>query len=140
MSVEVRRLLPADAAEFQALRLRGLREVPTAFGSSYEEEQGTPATDLAERMRRNVNGFILGAFADERLVGVVGMQREAHRKLAHKMILWGMCVAPEARGRGVGRQLVEAALREGFAVDGILQINLGVNAANAPALALYEAM
>src|SRR5437763_9604279 len=139
MSVELRRLLPADAAEFQALRLRGLRENPTAFGSSYEEECETPAADLAERLRRNVNGFVLGAWEDGRLVGVVGMQREAHRKVAHKMILWGMYVAPEARARGIGRQLVEAALREGFAVDGILQVNLGVNAANAPALALYEA-
>src|SRR2546421_12642890 len=120
MSTEVRRVLPADAAEFQALRLRGLREIPTAFGSSYEEECETPASDLAERLRRNINGFVLGAVEGGRLVGIVGMQREAHRKLAHKMILWGMYVAPEARGRGVGRQLVEAALREGVAVDGIL--------------------
>ena len=37
------------------------------------------------------------------------------------------------------RNLVDAALREAFRVEGIRQVNLGVNAANAPALALYEA-
>jgi len=139
MSAEVRKLRPEDASEFQALRLRGLREDPTAFASSVEEEEEAPPEVVAERIRRNAAGFILGGFAGGKLVGVVGMQRERHAKLAHKMYLWGMYVAPEARGRGIGRALVEAALRYGFAVDGIRQVNLGVNAANLPAKQLYEA-
>jgi len=140
MSVEIRRITPADAAQFQAVRLRGLVEVPTAFGSSWEEERETLVAEIEERIRGNLGGFLLGAFDGATLVGVVGMQRERHRKLAHKMYLWGMYVTPEARRGGVGRRLVEAALREGFAFDGIRQVNLGVNAANTAAKTLYEAM
>jgi ribosomal protein S18 acetylase RimI-like enzyme len=137
--VVIRRLLPLDAAQFQALRLRGLREAPTAFGSSYEEECDRPVSAVAERIASNTDGFILGAFIDDVLVGVVGMQREAPRKMAHKMVLWGMYVAPEARGGGVARGLVDEALERAFAMSGVLQVNLGVNAANSPALALYRA-
>jgi RimJ/RimL family protein N-acetyltransferase len=138
--MQIRPLLPADAADFHALRLRGLREVPSAFGSSYEEEKDEPASDVAERIRKNVTGFVMGAFDDGTLVGVVGMHRSHHVKAAHKMELWGMYVAPEARRLGAGRKLVEAALRDAFGIDGIRQVNLGVNAANLPALRLYEAM
>ena len=135
----IRRLEPADAAMFHALRLRGLREAPTAFGSSYEEECDRPVAEVAERMAKNTGGFILGAFDGDTLVGTVGMQREAPLKRRHKLVLWGMYVAPDARGSGVGRKLVDEALRQGFALPGIRQVILGVNAANAPALALYTA-
>lgn len=135
----IRPLVPTDAPAFQALRLRGLREAPTAFASSYEDECDTPDSAVAERMAGNQDGFLLGAYDGASLVGVVGMQRERHSKLAHKMLLWGMYVAPEARGRGVGRQLVEEALRQAFALPGIRQVNLGVHSENAPALALYVA-
>jgi ribosomal protein S18 acetylase RimI-like enzyme len=50
-----------------------------------------------------------------------------------------MYVLPEARRGGVGRKLVDEALRQGFALPGLRQVLLGVNAANAPALALYTA-
>jgi ribosomal protein S18 acetylase RimI-like enzyme len=135
----IRRLEPADAARFQALRLRGLREAPTAFGSSYEEESDRPVAEVAERMANNPDGFILGAFHDDTLVGTVGMQRERPQKRRHKLVLWGMYVRPESRRGGVGRRLVAEALRQGFALPGIRQVLLGVNAANTPAQALYTA-
>jgi RimJ/RimL family protein N-acetyltransferase len=119
--------------------LRGLAEAPTAFASSYEEECDRPVAQVAERMAKNTDGFILGAFEGEALIGTVGMQREPQAKMAHKMVLWGMYVVPEARGRGLARMLVDAALARAFAMSGVRQVNLGVNAANAPALALYRA-
>ena len=135
----VRRLGPSDAASFVALRLQGLQEAPTAFGASFEEECDRPVSAVAERIANNTEGFILGAFEGGALVGVVGMQRERPRKRAHKMVLWGMYVTPPARGKGFGRKLVDEALRLGFTMSGVRQVILGVNAANAPALALYRA-
>ena len=139
MRVEVRKLRSGDAADFQALRLHGLVEAPTAFGSSFEEEKDATAAEIAARIEPNQGGFVLGAFDGGKLVGVVGMRRERHRKEAHKIYLWGMYVAPKGRGRGIGRALVESALREGFALDGVRQVKLGVNAANTAAKQLYEA-
>jgi ribosomal protein S18 acetylase RimI-like enzyme len=136
--MQIRSLGPGDAPAFQALRLRGLRECPTAFASSHEEESGAEIGDIAERLGADPNREILGAFEGSQLVGIVGVQRERPAKLAHKAVIWGMYVSPESRRRGIGRRLVRAALQRAFAMDGVLQVNLSVNAANAPAIALYR--
>jgi len=47
--VRIAALRPPDAAEFQALRLRALREDPDAFGSTYAEEVATPIATIAWR-------------------------------------------------------------------------------------------
>src|SRR5262249_1836695 len=74
LRMDIRRLLPADAAAFQSLRLQGLREAPTAFGSSHEEEQGTPVASVAERIATNTRGFIPGAFERGTPGGVGGLR------------------------------------------------------------------
>jgi len=45
--MQLRTLTPEDASVFQELRLQGLREAPTAFASSYEEECDTPLAAVA---------------------------------------------------------------------------------------------
>lgn len=134
----VRELGAADAAQFQALRLRGLAECPAAFASSVDEERVTPVAEVALRLRAQPGHCVLGAFRRDTLVGCIGLERERHRKLAHKAFVWGMYVAPEARRTGVGRALLVEALRRARAMAGVRQVNLGVNAANKPAVALYE--
>jgi len=46
--MELRTLDSRDAAAFQALRLTALRECPTAFCSSYEEECDIPLARTAK--------------------------------------------------------------------------------------------
>lgn len=136
----IRELAPTDAGTFQALRLEGLRECPSAFAGSYEEEVDTPIATLAERLQRRPDRCVLGAFDGAALIGLLGLQREALRKLAHKAFIWGMFVAPAARRSGVGRTLVAEALARASAMPGVRQVTLGVNASNKAAIALYEAL
>jgi RimJ/RimL family protein N-acetyltransferase len=136
----LRSLGPADAQSFQALRLQALRECPSAFASSVEEECDTPISTLAERLAATTDRCMIGAFYDAELIGMVGLQREQMRKLAHKAVVWGMYVAPGFRTRGLGRQLVGRALELAASMAGVRQVNLCVNAANAAAIALYAAM
>ena len=136
----VRALRPEDAASFQPLRLRGLSECPEAFASSHDEEAGNSLAEVAARLRAKPDGATFGWFEGTELLGIVGVQRERLRKLAHKAYVWGMYVAPEARRRGVGRQLLAHALA--YATDdlGVLQVNIGVNTKNTPALKLYQGL
>lgn len=136
----VRQLGPADAAQFQALRLRGLLECPTAFASSHAEEADTPLHEVAERLAPRADGAVFGAFAGPVLGGVIGLQRERQRKLAHKAFLWGMYVAPASRRHGAGRALVAYALAYAARELGVRQVNLGVNVRNEPAIALYQSL
>ncbi len=136
----VQPLTPADAARFQALRLRGLRESPSAFASSADEEAATPLEDIARRLVASNDRAVFGARKERELIGLVGVQREGLKKLAHKAFIWGIYVAPEVRRQGVARELITHALLYAQQTMHVLQVNLGVNVSNAPAVQLYESV
>ena len=133
----LRTLTPEDAAAFQALRLRGLQKCPEAFASSYEEEVSTLPAEIEKRLKPRSDSAIVGAFQEGKLVALTGVQRESMAKLAHKAFIWGVYVAPEARGNGVGSMVVSHALNHASETLGVRQVNLGVNTKNTAAVALY---
>ena len=140
LTMMVRRLLPDDAAAFQAIRLRGLLECPSAFSSSHAEEVGTPLETIGQNLAPRPDGAVLGCFVGNELAGVVGVEREARIKLSHKAIVWGMYVLPAHRRHGMARRLILVALEYASADLGALSVNLGVNTSNHAALKLYEAV
>ncbi len=133
----IRRLLPADAAAFLALRLAALRECPSAFSSSYEEECETPLAEVEARFAPG-GRKLFGAFDGEALVGIAGAGRETSLKTRHKGYIRSVYVAPSHRGTGLGKQLFEHALAFACAMDGVEQVHLTVTAGNVAAVALYE--
>src|SRR5215213_7015563 len=109
--MRIRTLEPSDVELFYSFRLRGLKENPEAFGSTYAEESVISAEVMRSRFPCTGENFVLGAFGEEnRLIGVAGFYRDTHLKLRHKGVIWGMYVAPEARGGGVGRALLSALI------------------------------
>jgi ribosomal protein S18 acetylase RimI-like enzyme len=136
--MQIRALIPDDATQYQALRLRGLREAPAAFASSFEEESATSADDVARRLQPKDSGAIFGCFDQSALAGVVGVQRETMLKLRHKAFIWGMYVAPEYRRRGHAKPLLAHALQHAWQSLQVVQVNLGVHTLNTAALALYR--
>ncbi len=135
--IRIRRLLASDAPAYQALRLAALRECPSAFSSSYEEECDTPLATIAAQMAPDSGRNRFGAFDGADLVGVVGVGRP---KLRHKAFIRGMYVASSHRSRGVGKQLLEHAMGFIIPMEGLRQVTLGLTAGNAAALALYQTM
>jgi RimJ/RimL family protein N-acetyltransferase len=126
-----------DAAAFHTLRLRGLREFPEAFASSLEEEAEQPLAQVAERLSPRAGACVFGAWQGDALIGLVGLAREGMAKLAHKGWIWGVYVAPEARGHGVAEALLGHALAHAAREWGLRQVNLGVNTRSTAAHALY---
>jgi RimJ/RimL family protein N-acetyltransferase len=138
--MQIRRLDSSDASAFQALRLQALRECPTAFSSSYEEEFETPITVIANRLAPESGRVIFGAFSKTELVGTVSLGREETPKLAHKGFIGGMYVSTAFRNQGIGHQLVSHALQHAASLSGLRQVTLTVTASNLAAIALYEKM
>jgi ribosomal protein S18 acetylase RimI-like enzyme len=138
----VRMLRPAEAGVFWSLRLRALREHPEAFASSFEDEENVPLDVIRARLEGQSpeSNLLLGAFMAERLVGLVGIRRDAFRKLAHRAHIWGMYVAAEHQGQGIGRRLIEAAIDAGRRMGGIEQLLLQVVEGNARADTLYRSL
>ena len=136
----IRRLVPSDAAAYQQLRLMALAESPTAFGSSVEAESGLPLSLIASQMETHSGRQRFGAFDGERLVGLVGVGRESALKTRHKGYIGGVYVRPDQRGKGLGRQLMQAALAGAATMEGVRQLSLNVTANNTSAIALYASL
>ncbi len=142
----IRPLGPSDAAAFQQCRLRGLREAPEAFGSTYVEEAGLSVETVAGRLAPagGPAQVVLGAFPEvdgggDALVGIIVCHRERKLKASHKATVEGMYVVPEARGRGIGRALLERAIAEARGWPGVEKLTLTVVERAGAARALYRA-
>ena len=139
----IRTLAEADARAYRDIRLRMLKEEPAAFTASYEEFSQRPLSSLSERLRTEndkPDNFSLGAFEGEQLLGTVGFWRETGAKTRHKGNIWGMYVAPEAQGQGIGKALLQAAISRAKALPDLEQIQLGVVVTQIAARQLYAAL
>ena len=147
MAVEIRQLTPADAAAFQALRLRSLREAARtasrSIGISHSSGSRPLTAILAQRLeaaRTPTGKIVFGAFANGALVGVVGCVQEARVKSPHKAPIWGMYVAPEVRARALGGRCSDRAVLEARAGPGpnVERITLSAVERATAARALYR--
>jgi diaminopimelate decarboxylase len=79
---------------------------------------------------------IVAADAEDRVVGRIYIEREAHPVTRHVASL-GIAVAADARGRGIGTALMAEAMRWARSV-GVEKVVLSVYPHNAGAIALYR--
>lgn len=135
--MQIRPLQLPDASAYRAFRLRGLREHPDAFTSSFEEENLRPLADTERRLAASTTEKLWGAFAGGEMAGMVGLSCETRAKNRHKAALVGLYVADDFTGRGLGRALVQTVLREAGAC-GIELVILTVTDGNRAACRLYE--
>jgi L-amino acid N-acyltransferase YncA len=137
----VRPLRLADFDRYSDLRLQGLIEFPAAFTTDADSWERAPRSTLEAHLSpERADSPILGAWlGDDELIGLLGMNREQRRSVAHKAGLWGFYVAPQHRGRGVGRRLVTEMIRLAE-LAGIRQLRAVVPTSCAEALSLLEDM
>lgn len=140
MTIDIAELGPAHVQEWRALRLRALAEAPEAFLSSVEQAAAQPLEDLAARFSAsaNVDAPIFGAFREGVLVGTAGLGRQDRPKTRHTATIWGVFVAAEARGLGLGDRLIAAAVERARRMPGLERITLIVTASNVAARRIYE--
>ncbi|MFO1447814.1 MAG: GNAT family N-acetyltransferase [Opitutaceae bacterium] len=135
----IRPLSRDDAEALRQIRLGGLEESPTAFGSSYAQEAARPIECFTDRVSANDDKWVLGSFDGNSLVGVIGFVRNAGEKERHKEFVWGFYVLPVHRGKGVGRLLFSEMMKRVDVVPGLRAVQLSVVASNLAAVKLYEA-
>ncbi|MCY9660638.1 GNAT family protein [Paenibacillus chondroitinus] len=139
--MNIRVLKEFDAELYQELRLKALKLSPEAFGSTYEREVQFSLETFVERIKPMDGKFVLGAFDEHgSLVGSVSFVRDSGMKSSHKGNVYGMYVAPEAGGQGLGKKLMLELVRRASSYEGLEQINLIVLSENVIAKKLYKSL
>ena len=137
-TTDIRLLTPADADTLFALRRQALTADPLAFAASPEDDLAASPDTVRAMLGGDDPAVIYGAFDGDALCGMLGLYRDRKRKLAHKIHLWGMYVAPAGRGRGLAAGLLAAALRHAATLDGVTRVQISVSDTADAARALYE--
>lgn len=133
MHVQITRLEPNNAARFAALRSESLRDSPSAYSMDNEVWDAAPIAQV-ERMLAppdQSNGFYLGAWSEEKLIGSLGLVVSKRWKAAHVGTLVAFYVQPTCRRSGVGGALIDALIERARAMNtieilrGMLPVELG---------------
>jgi ribosomal protein S18 acetylase RimI-like enzyme len=133
----IRRIEPGDARLLRELRLGALRLDPLAFASTYDREisWGSEWDEWAEEDASGDDTATFLAFDGDDGIGLAAGFRDDERpERFHLVALW---VAPEARGRGHGRALVEQVSAWAASAGG-RELQLWVT--GEPAAALYRSL
>lgn len=128
--------------EFSRLRLEALEREPRAFGESPEQHRAMPPEAIAQRLGSGSDdgNFVLGAFAEERLVGMVGFYQGQGLKARHKGHIWGVYVSQDWRGKGLARQLLDSIISLARSKPEIEQLMLAVAVGQDAAKKLYQSL
>ncbi|MFC3807094.1 GNAT family N-acetyltransferase [Terrabacter sp. MAHUQ-38] len=124
---------PDEWQSHRDVRLEMLRDAPDAFWFTYADEAVYDEADWRERIE---GAWLVQARDDEGILGTAGLGSHWEPERATTATLFGMYVAPRARGRGVGEALVRAVLDEARRM-GKSQVVLEVTSSNPAAEQLY---
>ena len=130
-------ITPQLVADYKAVRLRALKDSPSAFGSTYQREVQFTDEEWNARAARLQGGRDAGflALCDGEYAGLALCFFD--KADPHKAELVSMWVAPEQRRHGVGRLLVEA-IADRAAQHDATTLRLMVTSNNYPALDFYQ--
>lgn len=138
--LEIRELGAKDVEAFRDLRARALADHPEWFGEPLDVFVSRPLEDVASSMSSS-RSFTIGAFDGDTLVGMARCSRgHPGAKDAHKAMVTSVYVAPEARGRGIGRSLMKALIKTIDRWPEVEELRLAVVIENHGARQLYRSL
>lgn len=126
----VARLTEADWRAFAVVRLRALTDSLGPLDPQYRREASFTAAQWRRRLREHAAFVVL---LDDRPVGLISAQHES----PESVYLYSLWLDPDARGHGLARGLLEAAL-DWARAQRAQTVTLRVAADNAVARGVYE--
>lgn len=133
MSILIKRLTREDWQIFKELRVQMLTEEPQAYTTTLS--QVLAYTD--EEWKKRTAGertAVLVLFVNGKPAGMNGFYYDDKGEL----MIWGMFVKKEFRGKGLGKRLMDGIEKEIQKDDTVKKINICVKSCQIPAWELYK--
>ncbi|GAB3054078.1 GNAT family N-acetyltransferase [Intrasporangium mesophilum] len=134
LPIHLHEVAPDDWQAHRDIRLEMLQDAPDAFWFTYADEAVYDEADWRDRIE---GAWLVQARDADGVLGSAGLGSHWEPERATTATLFGMYVAPRARGLGVGEALVRAVLAEA-ARRGKSEVVLEVTDTNRAAQSLYE--
>lgn len=131
------RITVGNAPDFKAVRLRALRESPSAFGSTYARESQLSDADWLKRAADWSSDRSVGYLAMDGLTTCGIAAAFLNERDPLKADLISMWVAPTHRRSGIGRLLI-GAIHTWARARGAYTLQLMVTSSNKTAIEFYE--
>lgn len=135
--VELHHVTPDDWESYRGIRLEMLLDAPDAFWFTHADEAGLTEEGWRAQVERAWLVVAREPWQAGEVLGSAGLGPHWEPGREATATLFGMYVAPRARGRGIGELLVRAVQQEARR-RGRDEVVLDVAENNAPAIALYE--
>jgi len=136
----IRRLVPADAAEYVGLRREMLVDTPGSFLGDLADDECLDLEVMEARLSSEESPVLCAENEDGELCAVAGLHRDRRANMRHRGTIWGVYTRPSCRRRGLSREVIEAALACAVNTEGLEVIQLSVSAEAPGAQALYESL
>lgn len=139
--IVIRRLVPADVADYRRVRLEALKGEPENYGSTFEEEsvKARLVSEVPIEKQSSIH-VVFGAFDGAELVGIMAYFREERRKLQHRGKVTQVYVAPYYRGQGIAKKILQDLIDYAFSQHGLEILTLEVVDSNNAAVKVYESV
>lgn len=132
----IRDLTSNDYLLYKEIRLELLKNNPTNFGSSFQDESKFDDQIWKERLTKPTVNTI-GAFIDGKIVGIVVLVRNPRTKMKHIGTINSMYVKPQFRHLGIAQKLI-INLKEKALNLNVNRLTLTVVNTNTAAFNLYK--
>jgi len=130
--IDLRRLGRADTQGYRTVRLEA--SLDPAFAMATASLENMSASSIYRAFLMSPQGWVMGAFDDERLLGIVHIDPSV---TPNEFVLWGLYVLLTDRRKGVGEALVASAIDISRSLSGA-KLSLQVSSTNQPARRLYQ--
>lgn len=112
---------------------------PWAFLAS-EGDDANGTIDGVKATIAAAGSVIFGIEEGGKLAAVAGLRRVERFKRRHIALIWGVYVTPSARGKGLARALLEAAIATARTWEGLTHVQLSASEKSTAARRLYESL
>jgi RimJ/RimL family protein N-acetyltransferase len=138
-AIVYRKVIVGELEMYHALRLDCLKKYPENFGTLYAEEKESLVFKYDKIVsEQSGTDFLMGAFSDDKLIGICGFNQEKRQKTRHIGEISSMYVATEFSGQKIGAGLLAATVTTAFDNPVLEQIILAVVSKNQIARNLYK--